>query len=45
MPDVAIFTTARRLEPPVREEGFDEIVRVRLGDAGFDVETAAASST
>jgi predicted kinase len=45
VPDVAIFTTARRLEPPVREEGFDEIVRVRLGEEGFDVETATGSST
>ena len=35
VPDVAIYTAARRLEPPLAEEGFDEIVRVRLGEGGF----------
>ena len=34
VPDVAIYTAARRLEPPRAEEGFDEIVRVRLGEEG-----------
>jgi predicted kinase len=38
VPNVAIFTTARRLEPPNREEGFDEVLRVRLGDEGFALE-------
>jgi predicted kinase len=42
VPDVAIYTTARRLEPPVREEGFDEIVRVRLADDGFALEEERA---
>ena len=37
VPAVAIFTAARRLEPPVPEEGFDEIVRVRLGEGGFEM--------
>jgi predicted kinase len=40
VPDVAIYTAARRLEPPLAEEGFDEIVRVRLGDDGFALEPA-----
>lgn len=44
VPDVAIFTAARRLEPPSPEEGFDEIVRVRLGEDGFVVETTPAQS-
>jgi len=38
VPDVAIFTTAKRLEPPIREEGFDELLRVRLGQSGFELE-------
>lgn len=38
VPDVAIFTTAKRLVPPVREEGFDELYRVTIADdGGFDV--------
>jgi len=40
VPDVAIYTAARRLEPPLAEEGFDEIVRVRLGEGGFALEPA-----
>src|SRR5437868_418018 len=40
VPDVAIFTAARRLEPPMPEEGFDEVVRVRLGEEGFALETS-----
>ena len=42
VPDVAIYTTARRIEPPARDEGFDEIIRVRLGEEGFAVESAPA---
>ncbi|MFL5310436.1 MAG: AAA family ATPase [Myxococcales bacterium] len=42
VPDVAIYTTARRLEAPLRDEGFDEIVRVRLGDDGFALEEERA---
>jgi predicted kinase len=30
VPNVAIFTTAKRLEPPTRGEGFDELFRVTL---------------
>ena len=29
VPDVAIFATAKMLVPPSREEGFDELYRVR----------------
>lgn len=42
VPAVAIYTAAKRLEPPVPEEGFDEIVRVRLGEAGFEHEPVPA---
>jgi predicted kinase len=39
VPDVAIFTMARRMVPPVREEGFDELYRVTIpADGGFAVE-------
>jgi predicted kinase len=34
VPKVAIFTTAKRLQPPGFEEGFDEIHDVRLAPAG-----------
>lgn len=30
VPDVAIFTTAKRLEPPTLGEGFDKLFRVRI---------------
>ena len=30
VPNVAIFTVAKRLEPPTRAEGFDELFRVAL---------------
>jgi predicted kinase len=40
VPDVAIYTVARRLEPPLAEEGFDEVMRVRLGEEGFALEPA-----
>jgi predicted kinase len=40
VPNVAIFTTARRLEPPTHEEGFDELLRVRLGEEGFALEAS-----
>jgi len=39
VPPVAIFTAAKRLVVPTREEGFDELWRVTIGtDGGFDVE-------
>jgi len=41
VPDVAIYTTARRLQEPSPEEGFDEVLRVRLGEAGFALEAAS----
>jgi len=31
---VAIFTTAKKLQPPSFEEGFDEIHHVRLAEGG-----------
>ena len=38
VPDVAIFTTAKRMVPPSREEGFDELYRVAIGENGaFEV--------
>ena len=38
VPKVAIFTTAKRLQPPAFEEGFDEIYDVRIGaEGGFSV--------
>lgn len=38
VPDVAIFATAKKLEPPRHAEGFAAIYRARLGPTGFDVE-------
>ena len=41
VPDVAIFTTAKRMVAPTRAEGFDELHRVAIGaDGGFDVTPA-----
>ncbi len=37
VPDVAVFATAKRFVPPSRDEGFDELYRVRLDDEGFEV--------
>jgi predicted kinase len=37
VPAVAIYTAARKLEPPTPDEGFAHILEARLGDAGFDV--------
>lgn len=34
VPKVAIFTCAKRLAPPQRDEGFDELRRFRVGDGG-----------
>src|SRR5207245_7518432 len=34
VPKVAIFTTAKKLQPPSFEEGFDEIHDVRLAEGG-----------
>lgn len=39
IPEVALYVTAKRLERPVREEGFDELYRVRIaGPGSFSVE-------
>ncbi len=38
VPNVAIYATARKLEPPRGAEGFDAVFRVRLIDAGFEIE-------
>ena len=41
VPDVAIFTTAKRMVVPTRAEGFDELYRVAIrADGGFDVTPA-----
>ncbi len=34
VPKVAILTTAKRLQPPTAEEGFDELYRVRMEREG-----------
>ena len=38
VPDVAIFTKAKRMAPPTPAEGFDELYRVAIRDDGeYDV--------
>jgi predicted kinase len=37
VPDVAIYSTIKRLERPRRAEGFDALRHVRIGDQGFVV--------
>ncbi len=37
VPDVAIYATAKKLQPPSYEEGFDELYRVRLSGSSFEV--------
>ena len=38
VPDVAIFATAKKLVPPSRAEGFEEVYRVRMEEgSGFEV--------
>ncbi len=32
VPNVAIFTAAKRLEPPARDEGFDDLFRVTINE-------------
>jgi len=41
VPDVAIFTAAKRLEPPTRAEGFDAVYAVRAEDGSFAVSAEA----
>ena len=39
VPDVAVFTTAKRMIVPDRREGFDELYQVAIAaDGGFDVQ-------
>jgi predicted kinase len=40
VPDVAIFTKAKRMVVPTREEGFDELYRVAIGEDGTFAITA-----
>jgi predicted kinase len=43
VPNVAIFTIAKRLEPPTVDEGFDELYRVTIADdRSLTIETIAA---
>ncbi len=45
VPDVAIFTKAKRMVVPTREEGFEELYRVAIcADGAFDVTNAATAS-
>ena len=37
VPNVAVFVTAKRLQPPTAAEGFDAVYRVRAEGCGFDV--------
>jgi predicted kinase len=37
VPDVAIYTTIKRLERPARGEGFDELFHARIVESGFEV--------
>jgi len=37
VPDVAVYATAKRLVPPSRAEGFDELFCVRLSGPAFEV--------
>ena len=42
VPNVAIFTTAKRLQPPTLEEGFDELFRVTIAaDRSLKIERIA----
>jgi predicted kinase len=39
VPAVAIYTSAKRLQPPVMDEGFNELYTVRIADGGrFEVQ-------
>jgi predicted kinase len=37
VPEVAILSSAKKLELPSLEEGFDQLFYVRLGESGFEV--------
>ena len=40
VPVVAVFVTAKRLQPPTAAEGFDTVYRVRAEGGGFAVDAA-----
>jgi predicted kinase len=40
VPAVAVFVTAKRLQPPTAAEGFDAVYRVRAEGGGFAVDAA-----
>jgi predicted kinase len=40
IPAVGIFATAKKLQPPTREEGFAEVTQAHLGESGFEVRAA-----
>jgi hypothetical protein len=40
VPGVAVFATAKRLQPPTPAEGFDAVYRVRAEGGGFEVVAA-----
>ena len=43
VPEVALYVTARKLQPPAPAEGFDRLYRVRLAGEGFEVRPLASS--
>jgi predicted kinase len=38
VPVAGVLSTAKRLEIPARDEGFDELYYVRLSESGFDIQ-------
>lgn len=44
VPEVAIYATAGKFQPPIETEGFDLLYRVRLNDGGFDIEPEPVQS-
>ena len=40
VPDVALYVTLKKLQPPEPAEGFDRLCRVRPVDEGFEVRSA-----
>lgn len=44
VPNVAVFVTAKRLEPPTLAEGFDAVHRVRAEGGDFTIEPPALES-
>ena len=45
VPKVAIFTSAKKLQPPSFSEGFEQIYNVRLGESGFLVSSIEPAAT